>query len=458
VLLAAGNYGSQTLDGRSRGSAAVVFTPQDQAVLFDDLSVHGGSDFVLRRISVRGEILIENQHPESEGSSNITLDHTAASTLRLVGRIQNIKVRGGSYGNTTNSQPQIKKYNPGDPDTSAPTNITIDGAAFHDFRRSDSTVHTECLQILNGNHITIRNSRFWNCDGTGDLGITPNSLITDLTIENNFIGGGGDTGYGIQIGMLLRNFVFRYNSSSQPIFFADSESGGPYTFTGNYMPYNRSLCRPGATYSNNMLAGGKCGSSDVAVRGLQFVDSANHDLHLAPHAAALGAGGIATAPTTDIDGDGRPALLPRDAGADQQESALLNPRGSIGEVALGMSESSLAAAYTRGRVKYVHLGSARVKQLTYRLHGARLTAYVDNGAVVAIATTSRYYTTPGGFGPGADATTAPVRLRWNDCLQAYVGSAGRLTSVRVRTADRTRAGKITEVYVLRARFAVCRKP
>ena len=43
---------------------------------------------------------------------------------------------------------------------------------FQNFRASDPSVHTECLQVLNANGLTIRRNKFSTCDSTGDLGLT----------------------------------------------------------------------------------------------------------------------------------------------------------------------------------------------------------------------------------------------------------------------------------------------
>ncbi len=284
ILLQPGDYGAQSLDQAvARTGAPVVFEPAQGLPTLRSLSIHDASNLTIKSLAVDGgQILVENENPGRDGSTNVTLENVSARTLRLVGQISRIVVRGGSYGPAVDGQPQIKKYNPGDPDSSAPSHIVIDGASFHDFRRSGNAVHTECLQVLSGSQITIRNSRFWNCDGTGDIGITPLSLIVDLTLENNFIAGGGDTGYGVQIGMLLRNFVFRYNTASQPVFFSDTRVTGPYTFVGNYMRGNRSLCQSAASFQSNVVVGAACGSTDVSVPSFRFVDQVNHDLHLAP--------------------------------------------------------------------------------------------------------------------------------------------------------------------------------
>ena len=460
VLLVPGEYSAQSLeDARPRAGEPVTFAPAGEKVTIRSLTVHGASRFVIRRIGVSEQILIENQHPERDGSSDVTLADVTAKTLRLVGRISNISVRGGSYGSAVNAQPQIKKYNPTDPDVAAPSNILIDGASFHDFRRSDRSVHTECLQILSGNGIVLRNSRFWNCDGTGAIGITPASVIVGLTIENNFISGGGDTGFAVQIGMLQRDFTFRYNSSTQPVFFSDSNPGGPYMFVGNYMPHSRSLCRAAATYRNNVLAGGTCGPSDVRVSSLVFVDAGNHDLHLTRGSPASGRGAVDAAPAADIDGDRRPTRLAPDAGADQRETALLRFDRSVGEVALGASERTITDFYGPGGRSRAELGGRPLTRIAYRLHQGRLRVYVDRGAVVGVDTTSRFYETPSGAGAGSQVSrTALPGFSWDECHRAYQRSF-RGSTARATTANGRRGGVVRRLLVVRRGYGAClRRP
>lgn len=454
VLLLPGDYGPQDLGETGPGGRQVVFAPAAAPPSLQSLTIENASNLSLRRLAVAGQIAIENEHPERPGPSNISLLGVKAKTLRLTGRIAKITVRGGSYGNAVNAQPQIKKYNPEDPDIAQPTDILIDGVAFHDFRRTDDTIHTECLQILNGMNVTVRNSRFWNCDGTGDIGITPTGLITNLTLENNFIGGGGDTGYGVQIGMKLRNFVFRYNSSSQSVFFSDTLVTGPYTFVGNYMPWDYSLCHRAATYESNVLDGGKCGPTDFSVSALQFVDAKDHDLHLAPRSAAIGRGSAATRPAGDIDGDTRPSGFRPDAGADQRETALLAPGRSIGRVILGASEASVRSFYGGGRSSKVRVGGKIVKRLSYRLHRGTLWAYLDGGKVVGAGTTSGYYSGPAGLSAGESSARMGRGFTWVPCANAYVRPT-RGTALVVATSAGRRGGTIRAIGIVRAAYAAC---
>jgi hypothetical protein len=165
--------------------------------------------------------------------------------------------------------------------------------------------------------ITIRNSRFNNCDGTGDIGIT-NGPHDNVTLENNFLGKAGDAYFAIQITKNIRNLVMRNNSASKAVIFSDSDSGGPYLFEGNYMPYNASTCASGVTYRNNVLRGGTCGPTDFLVGALRFVDENGFDLHLAADSEAIGRGNPGSFPGTDIDGESRPMGGTPDAGADER--------------------------------------------------------------------------------------------------------------------------------------------
>jgi hypothetical protein len=453
ILLMPGDYNAQALGEGGPSGRPVTVAPAQGKVTVESLTIEHASDLILKRVVVKGQLVIENEHPESPGSTNITLLGMRGKTLRLIGRISKISVRGGSWGPAVNAQPQIIKYNPDDADVAQPTQILIDGVSFHDFRRTDDTVHTECLQILNGINITVRRSRFWNCDGTGDIGITPLAVITNLTLENNFIGGGGDTGYGIQIGMKLRNFVFRYNSSSQSVFFADTEVTGPYTFVGNYMPWDYSLCNRAATYVSNVLEGGKCGSSDVSVPALRFVAPKAHDLHTVRGSSAIGRGSQ-NGPSVDIDGDLRPSGFALDAGADQRETALLAPGRSIGRVVLGSSAAGLRSFYGGGRSGRARVAGVRLRTLSYRVHRGALSAYLEGDRVVGVATTTGYYRSAAGLSAGRDS--AALRgFSWVPCVSAYVRPTGGSTRLVVKTTAGRRGGNIAWIGILRAAYAGC---
>jgi hypothetical protein len=296
----------------------VTFRPAaGAAVAVAKIYVGGASFATFSGIDFGSRITVENTNPGSAGSRNVTFQNARARTVRLVGRISNVALLGGQFGDTVDNQPQIKKYNPGDPENSRPFGVTIDGVRFLDFRRSGSSIHTECLQILHADTVTVRNSRFNNCDGTGAIGIT-DGPSDNVTIENNWFGPGGDAYFNAQITKSTRNLVLRFNSSAKAMIFSDTESGGPYLAAGNYMPRNASFCTSGATYLGNVLAGGTCGPTDRAVSAMRFVDAAGFDLHLRADSEAIDAVPLSAGhPSRDIDGDLRPLGGLPDAGADE---------------------------------------------------------------------------------------------------------------------------------------------
>ena len=325
VRMAGGTYPSQTLSAPAKsGSSRIVFEPVlGASATVQTLRVEGSAFLTFRGFRVAGAIRTVNGNPSTLGTRDVTFENMRAQTIKIVGRVSNIAVRGGTFGDTMDWQPQIIKYNQSDPESSRPSNILIEGATFQNFLRSGSAVHTECLQVLNVDGLVVRNSRFNNCDGTGDIGIT-DGPSNNLLFENNFLGKAGDAYYSMQITKNVTNLVLRNNSASKAAIFSDTESGGPYTVTGNYMPFSRSLCVSGATYSQNVFAGGTCGSTDRNVSAMRFKNADGFDLHLAAGSEAIDAVSSGY-PGADIDGQSRPSGVRGDAGADEVSSAAPSP-------------------------------------------------------------------------------------------------------------------------------------
>jgi hypothetical protein len=320
VEVAGGTYPDQWLgeDSGKTGPQVVLFRPAAGAtVTLQELQLEGASWVTFRGMNILDRMTAQNTEPGSPGSNHVTFESMTAETIRIVGRVSDITIRGGSFGNTVDNQPQVKKYNQGEPESSRPKNILVDGAYFHDYLRSGPSIHTECFQIINVDTITIRNSRFNNCDGTGDIGIT-DGPHHNITLENNFFGKAGDAYFAIQITKNITNFVMRNNSASKAVIFSDSETGGPYLMEGNYMPHNSSTCTSGATYRYNVMRGGTCGPTDFQVSAMRFVNENAFDLHLAADSEAIGRGNAASFPGTDIDGESRPMGGTPDAGADER--------------------------------------------------------------------------------------------------------------------------------------------
>jgi hypothetical protein len=220
----------------------------------------------------------------------------------------------------------------GAPDFRPPRGIVFDGVLFHDWHAAEADQHTECLQILAGDGITIRNSVFRNCataDGgrgaTGDLQISwigRGSKTRNVLIENNFFYRSGNL-YAINAGDWI-NLAFRYNSIAAPIIILGGwGEGTPVELTGNVMQFSgcqatksgRGKSSP-LIYRYNVLSGGACHSTDRnAPSG--FVNPRT-DLRLRPNAAAVNAGDPAKYPRQDIDGERRPRGGRPDAGADER--------------------------------------------------------------------------------------------------------------------------------------------
>jgi hypothetical protein len=324
VELAGGQYPPQILQPTRRvRHEPVVFRPAPEAeVRIDRALTVRASNVELRRLTVNGQVDVENQNHRVEGASNVTLRRLNAKVLFVAGRVSDIRILGGSYGPAVDAHPQVKSYNLGE--SFGPRRVLIDGVRFHDFTRSGSAVHTECLQVYDSSDVVIRRSRFTNCDGTagiavGKIGRPPAS---NILIENNWFDKRGDSYYAIGLSYNVRNLTLRYNSASKAIAFLNRPihctmpSCGPYTFVGNYMPAGYNWCTSVARYSHNVWKGAKCAPTDRSVSRMEFVDEGRFDLHLAPTSTAICRGDPADAPRRDIDGRLRPRRFRPDAGAD----------------------------------------------------------------------------------------------------------------------------------------------
>lgn len=342
VYVKGATYGPQRITAAPTGSTGVVRfaeVPGENVIIGNgvehdcqsrptnnyQLCIEGGSFFELDGFTLGGSeqygVEIANTNPGTTGSRFVTLRNMVGETFRIVGQVSDISVIGGDFGNNTEgSKPQIKKYNPDEPNASRPNNILIEGVQLHDSVCSDgqncATVdHTECLQLIHSQNITIRKNKFWHCEGTGAIGVTDGPHST-LTIENNIIADVGSP-YACQITKNTTNFTLQFNSLGEDCFFSDTDSGGPYMIRGNYGYHHTSLCpSSGVTYEYNVLKGGSCaGTGNKEVSTLDWVNESAGDLHLTSSSNAIGqvASGCIV---TDIDGQARPGSG-CDAGADE---------------------------------------------------------------------------------------------------------------------------------------------
>ena len=322
VELAGGSYGNQTInvDGAKTSAADVVFRPAAGAnVTLGGLDVYG-KHVELQDMTLGGW----DVYP---GADDVTFrDLTVRGGIFIMGG-NAINIIGGSVGPGVDYHPQIAPYPIGSPIT----NILIDGVEFHDWTRSNDSVHTECLQIAGGNGVIIRNSVFRNC-AVMDLSITEyngSGPPTNYTIENNFFAPSIDGGYySLQFNSnasALRNILIRNNSSTQEFLI---DNGQPtisnVRVVANIAPIVPWLCSSRITYVRNVWQGATCSSSDRnAPAG--FRNPGALDYHLTSGAAAIDYGDPTNYPALDIDGQARPAGAGPDAGADEAAAATPPP-------------------------------------------------------------------------------------------------------------------------------------
>jgi hypothetical protein len=322
VEVAAGEYGRQVVNGTKRGKVVVRLAPDahiaDLVVHADNLEVQGGK--------------IDDTGVEWDSSGFVSRD-TDRGVFGVWGA-DNASFIGGDAGPSYSPGQDLEKVwisFGGVGLTKEPTNVRIDGVTFHDFRRGYDGDHPECIFIVGGNGIAIRNSKFVRCDvfsifaGAPWFGERP--PIRNVTIENNVFdastldGQYGGTNYSIRFASdwsQFQNFRIAYNSAKQAMALgSDAIPKSNFLFVGNLMP--NTACLDGATYRYNVFAGGgKCGTTNKSVADLSALGLVNPDsvdMHPKAGSPAIDAGDRRDFPRRDILGHKRPRGRAPDAGA-----------------------------------------------------------------------------------------------------------------------------------------------
>jgi chitodextrinase len=212
VEAAAGDYGAQRILGvPGRSGPAVTIRPAEGArVSFDQITLGdvgddnaiGPAHLTLRRMQAsfrqaepgggnQGGIFV------GPGSSHITLDDMDAGSFQAV-RASHLTVRGGDYGPCDAVPTVAAAQTCGNNVLDVTTDVTIDGARFHDYRFDETCLtvegvecHWECMYVNGGERVTIRNSRFYGCTIFDIFTTIAGPLAAemghkDLTIENNW--------------------------------------------------------------------------------------------------------------------------------------------------------------------------------------------------------------------------------------------------------------------------------
>jgi hypothetical protein len=338
VELAAGTYSDTAIatDSTKTSAADVIFRPVAGATVTFSSQLHVSAQHLeLRGMRFTSKLWIE------ASAADVTMRGNALKNFDLYSNgtqsSRDISFIGGSVGPSANENSRIASNGPST--SASPKNILIEGVDFHDFTVSPgSGAHVECLQVWAVDGLTIRNSKFRNCEVfdiflqklPGGAAATPSNIL----IENNFFDCCATGFYSIRLadhaGTSWKNVTIRNNSLNKEI---NPDPSVPYSnvkIIGNVGPAVKFWSgSTGAIEAkpagievdyNVWYAGTKVGSHDkVAASG--FRNAAATDFHLNAGAAAIDAGSPTNSPATDIDGDVRPAGKAPDAGADETGSS-----------------------------------------------------------------------------------------------------------------------------------------
>lgn len=334
VEMAAGTYTDTalSLDSTKTSAADVVFRPVAGAAVTVSPQLHVYAQHLeLRELRFTSKLWIESS------AAYVTIRNSTLKNFDLYSNgtqsSHDISFIGGSIGPSADENSRIASNGPST--SASPKNILIEGVEFHDFTVSPgSEAHVECLQVWAVDGLTIRNSKFRNCEVFDvflqklpeGAAATPSNIL----IENNFFDCCGSGYYSIRMadhaGTSWKNVTIRNNSLDKEI---NPDPSVPYSnvkIVGNVGPAVKFWSgSTGAIEAkpagievdyNVWYAGAKVGSHDKAAAS-GFRNAAAFDFHLTAGAAAIDAGDPANSPSTDIDGDARPAGAAPDAGADE---------------------------------------------------------------------------------------------------------------------------------------------
>lgn len=350
VTVKGGTYGPQTLSANKAGGRIVFEASSGETVNVqapwgnDSLTLtERAGNLTFRRLNVSW---LSGGTCAGE-STNVTFENTQIQTMGLH-RAVNWLFLGGGVGpaastNTVDAHPLIDDC--GSPITNVNKNVVFDGVYFHDVYTTDPDLHTECLLVTGVDGLTIRNSRFFNCDSTGDIYVTrwnygsasSHGVVENVLIENTMFlddcgysgGPAGSQGcqpWSIQLEQDAQ-ITFRHNTWTKSLLLLSNTNCGscgdpvrPVIIANNYGSV--AGCLTGATFSGNVWHTNPYANSvscDGTLKsGRVQVVNVQTDLHLTAGSDAIGAANAAYMTATDIDGQTRPIGAAPDAGADEK--------------------------------------------------------------------------------------------------------------------------------------------
>jgi hypothetical protein len=184
VYVGAGSYPKQTIGvdkNKAGANADVVFLPAAGSVKVAGVAI-AGSHIELRNMQTKWAV--------QAGANGVTFRNVMADGAISISGASNVSVLGGQVYSATpvSADPVIASIR-----GLVPTNILIDGVAFHDFIDvgPGQYHHIECLQVGGAINLTIRNSSFRNCAthdifirSWGHVNASPYPL-TNIVIQGN---------------------------------------------------------------------------------------------------------------------------------------------------------------------------------------------------------------------------------------------------------------------------------
>ncbi|MBA2641797.1 MAG: hypothetical protein H0U82_02560, partial [Actinobacteria bacterium] len=495
VQVAGGTYPTQNIDwrpGRDQASA-VVFRPAGRVTIDGHLKVWASgvhiagkatgtvTDWRSRTYSIRvtGDTAVlgdsASQHPRNvtlEGVDTGSLGTYTAETV-LVRDIDAGPVVQGAACNRP--QPVIGANV--DAELFNPRNVTWERVVLHGFDRDQAAAEADChtggLFIVNGSNITIRESVFaenivYNIQVQNYFGRPARNVL----IENSWFGCpvlagneaatktcNGQASLQFNAQSAFSDWLVRFNSFASLYAAGGEGSYSNIRFVGNAgRAPGSNVCRgTGVSFRKNAWAAGTCSASDILLTSLPFVNSSpgQEDLKLRPKTRAAGLV-VGSDPdfriASDIEHRMRPVRAGRDAGAAQIESAEIVPGGAIGTVRLKVSRQKMIAFYGRPRRSSIRSG---IRSDRYRAHGGTLWLRYRGSHVVAVGTTSGYYTTRGGIGPGSSVRDAQrlLGVSWDACRGLYRRAVGG--GVLYIKTNRARRAVVTVSNVARSAEEPC---
>jgi hypothetical protein len=335
IEVAPGDYPSERLSRRELGGRPVVVrAARTGTVRIAGLDVNTGS------ITIEGVRLTRGLSAAPVGAAGPS--SIAGITIRDVRMpwafiyADEFRLEGGSVGgfsacDTRNLEDGIEIWER----DGVPTNgVTISGVLIHDVDGGrDGTCsgtagagrHVDCIQILGGQNVTIRNAIFTGCATSGVIARPyEGARLGPVTIENNVFGPVLHPGSAIDLGdsaggdACTGPMIVRANTIVDGGVNGACE-GTSIAVTSNIL--ETGACSDGFVYSHNVFQTGwsaRCGAASRSC-SVHYVRSAAGlpSYHLASADRCARNAGATSGAADDIDGDARPAGGTPDAGADQ---------------------------------------------------------------------------------------------------------------------------------------------